>query len=241
MAEDYNLVTTAFNSPCGAGVTTSTEMFRSPWYLAAAGPSDKLYRITATCQKAIGSVAETAHACDTFGNCTDVTYNAALAASTGPDPAGATPSEPQAATGPEPGETPVADGAALAVAPMEPEATRPQIVFASQALTMTHYVEPGMINISGYITYDHAGLPGQVTALLVRVGDVRGPAILSEPASTSPFTTTWTFPWRLAGGELPDGLIVPVVATAMNGQGREYMLAALMPVDVARRRRSRSP
>ena len=50
VAEDYHLVETGFNSPCGAGVVTTRETFRSPWYLGSTGDSQRLYRLTAVCQ-----------------------------------------------------------------------------------------------------------------------------------------------------------------------------------------------
>ncbi|MBN1887593.1 MAG: tandem-95 repeat protein, partial [Thermoflexales bacterium] len=52
VAQDFNLYLKGFASPCGAGVATSVEYYRSPWYQAAVGQSDladKVYRLTADC------------------------------------------------------------------------------------------------------------------------------------------------------------------------------------------------
>ena len=78
VAEDYHLAETDFNSPCGAGVVTARETFRSPWYLGSTGDSQRLYRLTVVCQKT-GAVTEQAQACDSFGNCAAVGVTAAAA------------------------------------------------------------------------------------------------------------------------------------------------------------------
>jgi uncharacterized repeat protein (TIGR01451 family) len=264
-------------------VVSTQETFKSPWYLAATGASDKLYRITATCQKPSGSVAETAHACDTFGNCTDVAYGASAAGGT---PDGATPpgidaspagerrailpvvrsgaGAPDSSTPPaavEPGGGAASSPGMDANAPSpadarplppagpgadpdlsEPDAVSPQIAFASQALTTTHYSEPRTISVSGIVTYPRKTLLSRrvVTDVVVSVGGQTGAAIISQPAPTPPFTITWTFPWRLTGssggamqeGDLPDGEMTLVQVVARDREGLQYGASTRMPVDV---------
>jgi len=62
VAEDFNLSRYGFSSACGAGVISTTETYRSPWYQAAVGQSslaDKVYRLTAECNAAQSGLFET--------------------------------------------------------------------------------------------------------------------------------------------------------------------------------------
>ncbi len=209
VAEDYHLAQTSFNSPCGAGVVTTSETFRSPWYLGLTGDSQKLYRLTAVCQKP-NTVTEQATACDSFNNCNTVGATAAevsyqpSAISTGPDgTAGA--GYQRSAVGDEP----------------------PVISIVPTVLTTTQYYEPRTVDVTGLVT----GI-GAISAVAVAVGDAAGPAVLSEPASTPPYTVTWRFPWRLPIGSLPDGATFSATATVTDTLGNVDSATETLTVDV---------
>ena len=123
VAEDYHLAETNFTSPCGAGVITARETFRSPWYLGSTGDSQRLVRLIAVCQKT-GAVTEQAAACDSFGNCATV---------------GVTPATWAAAGG-------------LPKLPSVVSAQPPVITIAPKTLTTTHTYEPNTVDVIGLVT-----------------------------------------------------------------------------------------
>ncbi len=222
VAEDYNLVTTNFNSPCGAGTVSTSEKFRSPWYLSASAAGDKLFRVTAKCQKTAGTVTEQAKACDSVGNCTTITSPGVVTGTAGDG---------------------MGDGMGAAVGAGEqaaeplsrmPGPSQLDVLFASKFVTSTYYAEPRTVNLTGYIV-QRGSLPAKrgLASIQVSIGGVTGSAILSEPAPTAPYTITWRFPWTLPPGELPDGIRYTAVVTATDRSGAASPpLTADLVVDV---------
>ena len=96
-------------------------------------------------------------------------------------------------------------------------------------LTSTAYYEPRTIEVTGLVTGTQALASVQVT-----IGGVTGTATLGETATTTPFTTTWRFPWRLGINEpLPDGATYPATATATDLVGQVSIVTTTLTVDVA--------
>ena len=174
MATDFNLVSDGFSSPCGS--TGAATYFQSPWYVALASSSPKLYQLTADCTLPAGSATEQATARDAFGNQTTVGVTTASA-----------PAEILAL--PELQRWSALRSPALARSVAD---ETPVISFVPTVLTATAYYEPRTVDVTGLIT----GSQG-VTGLDVAIGDAAGAAYLSIPEPTWPYTMTWRFPWRL--------------------------------------------
>lgn len=75
LAQDFNLVENAFNSPCGLGVIMDRQFYTSPWYLARIAQDSathgRLNQLTASCVLPY-IVAAQATACDAFEHCTTI-------------------------------------------------------------------------------------------------------------------------------------------------------------------------
>ena len=181
------------------------ETFRSPWYLGSTGDSQRLYRLTVVCQKT-GAVTEQAQACDSFGNCAAVGVTAAAAQVEGRLP-----------------ELPPVVSRQPSVVSEQP----PVIAIAPTTLTTTHAYETNTVDVTGLVTG-----PVAIRAVTVAVGDAGGPAILSDPASTSPYTITWRFPWHLPAGPLPDGAHYTATATVTDTLGNVAAVTEALIVDV---------
>jgi hypothetical protein len=215
VAEDYHLAETSFSTPCGTKLITSREYFQSPWYVAVVGEDQKLYRLTAECETAIGRVTEQATACDGFGNCATVGVTSAAEV-------------PQLAEGFATGAPEVPD---LSGKQGQPKF---DVTLDSTVLTTTHYYEPRTVNVTGLVRSQNSPDAGghALAGLHVSVGGVSGPAILSEPAALAPYTVTWRFPWRLAAGALPDGVGYTAVLTATDRAGRTTTTSSGLVADV---------
>lgn len=223
VATDFNLVTDGFASPCGS--TGAATYFQSPWYVALASSSPKLYQLTADCTLAAGSATEQATACDSFGNCTTVgvTTASAQAAEGGPEPAAAAAVDELLAR-PE-----VQRWLALRTPELGRAAADqpPTISFVPTVLTATHYYEPSTVDVTGLIT----GSQG-VTGVQVAIGAASGPAYLSIPAPDWPYTMTWRFPWRLGREPLPDGQAYTAIVTATDVTGQTFAVTGALLLDV---------
>jgi hypothetical protein len=221
VAEDYHLADAGFSSPCGPGVVTTRETFRSPWYLGSTGDGQKLYRLTAVCPRPAGAVTEQATACDSFGNCATVGATAAAQAAAGAIAAAAQPASSEPTVNLAPGAPDWPGGPGF-------EISTPAVVTAS------HYYEPRTIDLIGTVIARHGPAGRRALAgVQAAIADAAGPATLSEPAGHRPYTVTWTFPWRLsAGAALPDGVAYTAVVTATDQAGRGTTVRRKLVADV---------
>ena len=151
-------------------------------------------------------MTEQAQACDSFGNCAAVGVTAAAAQVEGRLP-----------------ELPPVVSRQPSVVSEQP----PVIAIAPTTLTTTHAYETNTVDVTGLVTG-----PVAIRAVTVAVGDAGGPAILSDPASTPPYTITWRFPWHLPAGPLPDGAHYTATATVTDTLGNVAAVTEALIVDV---------
>lgn len=210
VAVDYNLVTDGFVSPCGT--TAAATYFQSPWYLALASSSPKLYQLTADCTLPAGTAVEQATAYDSFGNHVTV----------GVTTAGAPPGDLLAL--PELQRWQALRSSDLTAA--EADET-PVISFVPTVLTATAYYEPRTVDVTGLITGSQ-----RVASLDIGIGGAGGPAYLSIPDPAWPYTMTWRFPWLLGNRVLPDGLAYSAAATATVVGGQTFTVTGDLVLDV---------
>ncbi len=211
LAQDFNLGTSGFRSPCGAGVITSRNYFDSPWYTAIAPGTQRLFGLAATCTVSAIPADEQAYACDSAGNCGQSSGLSTPAAcstegytATGyAAPAGS--AEPSLASAEAEEVLAAAEEAVAACG--KPQC--PTIAFVPQVYTTTHFYPPRGLKVTGLVSG-----ASHITAVDVAVGGTGGSATLSEPAPAWPFTRTWSYMHRLPEGPLPDGITVRAVATA---------------------------
>jgi hypothetical protein len=198
VAQDFNLTEQGFSSPCPI---SSRSYFQSSWFVAAVpAGTQKLYQITAACQLTSTPTLQ-ATACDTADNCVTV----------GLTTGGVCDAILASAAAAEAAES--AHLAEIAVA-AQGRSEETFIAIAPTTITTTHLSGSRALEVTGLVTgsYDVSGVD-------VSVGESSGPAVLSEPADTWPFTRTWSYAYLWPDDALPDGVARTTVATAtLQGQ-----------------------
>jgi len=97
----------------------------------------------------------------------------------------------------------------------------PQVILASTLLTGTHYYEPRIVDLTGWVSDTTGAASVQVTILAT--GDVLNAAIDGS---------RWTAPWQLSAGSLPDGDTYTVTVRAADIVGHEAIVTETVVVDV---------
>ncbi len=156
--EDFALAVNSVTMPsaCGSSnITTSTEQYRSPWYLSFAGQTgssgeaaevdSRVFQLTLQCEADFARTNDSFRVCDLAGNCTTATY-------TGPD-VGTPPTVTPTVT-----PTGTATGTATPTATVTPSATKTSTATSTVASTATPTpTHTGTAQPTSTLTATHTG------------------------------------------------------------------------------------
>ncbi len=206
-AQDFNLSTKQFQSPCGS-VITDRQYYVSPWYLARVGldqnTSTRLYQITASCDVSDGDVSETATACDAFGHCTTVSATPAPAALENMS-------------------------SLLTVSEARPavEAASP-VITITDVLTRSHYTPSGYLLLQGSVS----DVQNVASVLVTAIGEPLDAPIEAAVSSDAGTDGTWRAAWRPGFDWNLDGVIYDVTVQVIDLQSNTTETTSAVTIDI---------